>query len=173
MRVIVTGSREWTDVELIGTALQECVTSLPSGGRLTVVHGGARGADRLAGEWAWWAHKNRMPVERPEIHLARWANPCRDDPRCSPNHRRTDPVSHMSTCPTAGYYRNEDMVKLGADYVLAFLLPCKDSRCRKRPKLHPTHGSDQCVQCAREAGIDVIPFPVGLPAAATFSVRSR
>lgn len=172
MRVIVTGSRDWTDINLIGDALSMCLSSVPSGQTLTVVHGGARGADRMAGDWALWAHKNKMPVERPEIHLARWANPCRNDNRCSPGHRRVDPVTKMSTCPTAGYYRNEDMVKLGADMVLAFLLPCKDSRCRKRQP-HPTHGSDQCVQCARLKGIDVVPFAIGLPAPATFSVRSQ
>lgn len=168
MRVIVTGSREWTDIQLIGKALQECVTSLKDGDRLTVVHGGARGADRLAGNWTAWAHKNKMPVQRPEIHLARWANPCRRDDRCSPGHRRVDPETKVSTCPTAGYYRNEDMVNLGADMLLAFLLPCKDSRCRKRGP-HPTHGSDQCVHYARLKGIDVVPFAIGLPVQAIFT----
>jgi hypothetical protein len=159
MRVIVTGSREWTDARIIADALQSFVDVLEEGKRLTVVHGGARGADRIAGDWAQWALKSKLPVTRPEVHLARWSNPCRRDNRCSPAHRRVDPVTKMSTCPTAGYYRNEDMVALGADFLLAFVLPCRDTRCRKKPQPHPTHGSDQCIHCARLAGIEVVPFP--------------
>ena len=158
MRVIVTGSREWTDTARIDAALGECLRHLPPLRKLTVVHGGARGADRLAGEWAVRALRAEMPVTRPEVHLARWTDPCRLDARCSPGHRRNDPVSGASTCPMAGFYRNEYMVGLGADFVLAFLLPCKDSRCRKRD-LHATHGSDQCIEYAKRAQIDVLPFP--------------
>jgi len=46
MRVLVCGSRNWSD----GRAIRERLRSLPRGS--TVVHGGARGADRLAGEIA-------------------------------------------------------------------------------------------------------------------------
>lgn len=155
MRVLVTGSRNWSDGNRVAAALTECLNALPKRDRLVIVHGGARGADRIAGEWAWWAHGRRLPVDRPEVHKARWNQPCPAD-RCPPNHRRED-KSGGSTCPMAGYYRNEYMVSLGADVVLAFLMPCDKKRC-KDPQPHPSHGAAQCVQCARFAGLDVIPF---------------
>ena len=43
--VIVTGSREWTNMGLIFSVLSEEAPDL-------VVHGGARGADRIAHMWA-------------------------------------------------------------------------------------------------------------------------
>lgn len=43
--IIVTGSRDWADSEAIGLVLTNACPSL-------VVQGGARGADRMALEWA-------------------------------------------------------------------------------------------------------------------------
>ncbi len=45
-RVLVCGSRDWTDYELLARTLGE----FP--GIDTLAHGAARGADRLAGQWA-------------------------------------------------------------------------------------------------------------------------
>jgi len=42
MHVLITGSRDWTDVETIATRL----TLLPAG--TMIMHGAARGADRIA-----------------------------------------------------------------------------------------------------------------------------
>lgn len=46
IRVVVTGSREWSDYEIV----EEAFTLLPPGSRLA--HGGARGLDTIAGEIA-------------------------------------------------------------------------------------------------------------------------
>jgi hypothetical protein len=46
MRVLVCGSREWTNKERIRAELEQIVDLQ------TVIHGNARGADRLAGEVA-------------------------------------------------------------------------------------------------------------------------
>lgn len=43
MRVVVTGSRVWDDED----AIYEALKPLAAKGRLTIVHGGARGADTL------------------------------------------------------------------------------------------------------------------------------
>lgn len=89
VRAIVTGSRDWLDEEPIRVAL----SSLPPGS--TVVHGGAGGADYLAGRIA------RALGLHVEPHPADW--------------RRYGKA--------AGGLRNAEMVDAGADLVLAFPLP--------------------------------------------------
>ena len=99
VRILVTGSRTWTDKVAIAQAISDYLHSMPtsigSGWPLPiVVHGGARGADQLANAiargWGW----------TPERHPADWARYGR----------------------TAGYHRNAHMVALGADICLAFIL---------------------------------------------------
>ena len=61
-RILVTGSRTWTDTERIMHALMPYRWS-----GATLVHGGAQGADLIAAEtWASWG----LPVE---VHPADWA----------------------------------------------------------------------------------------------------
>lgn len=88
-RVLVCGSRDWADYEMISAALSSCALS---GSPLTVVHGAAKGADSLAGQWA----RNYGVTE--EAHPADWTG-----------HGRA-----------AGHIRNRLMLDLGVDYLLAF-----------------------------------------------------
>jgi hypothetical protein len=87
MRVIVCGSRDWHDRKTIGDRLGD----LP--GTSTVVHGAARGADRIAEQEA---HKWGLLTEphKPEYHLY--------GPKRAP------------------LIRNEKMAMLGADLCIAF-----------------------------------------------------
>lgn len=86
MRVIVCGSREWTDREQIADRLFD----LPPGS--TIVHGGAKGADRIA-------HQEGQKLGHyPEPHPADWEQRGK----------------------RAGVLRNEEMAALGADLCLAF-----------------------------------------------------
>jgi hypothetical protein len=87
VRVIVCGSRDWHDRERIAARLAE----LP--GSATVVHGAARGADRIAGQEA---EKLGLLVEphRPEYH------------HYGP--KRAPPI------------RNSKMAALGAELCIAF-----------------------------------------------------
>lgn len=62
MRVLVTGSRDWDDIDRIQAAL----LLLPPGDH-TIVHGGARGADSIADDLA------RHLGHQVERHPARWA----------------------------------------------------------------------------------------------------
>ena len=63
-RVIVTGSRDWTDARPIYVALDQVLRAHPD---LVVVEGGASGADLISKRWALW---NDV---RWEEYLADWA----------------------------------------------------------------------------------------------------
>lgn len=86
MMVLVCGSRDWDDGDLIQHVLME----IPA--RSTVIHGGARGADSIAGEVAAGLGHTVQVVR------AEWEKYGR----------------------SAGYKRNKAMVDMGPDRVIAF-----------------------------------------------------
>lgn len=99
MRVLITGSRTWDSADVIHDELDLCATAARKQGEsITVVHGGARGADRMAGAWARQYAENGWPVTE-EIHPADWSR----------------------LGKRAGMVRNQHMVDLGADWCLAFI----------------------------------------------------
>ena len=91
MRILVTGSRDWHERDVIYEALSS--VSVEKGDQVTVIHGGARGADYHAQECA---YKLGYAVER---HDADWEKYGKQ----------------------AGYIRNQEMVNAGADICLAFI----------------------------------------------------
>lgn len=92
MRVIVCGSRRWHDRKVIELRLHDLVlASAPD--YPVIVHGGARGADRIAGEEA---QKAGLLVE---VHR--------------PDYAALGPKR-------APLVRNEDMAAAGADLCIAF-----------------------------------------------------
>ena len=92
MRILVTGSRYWTDQVLLRNTLAEVTKNTPPAERVILVHGDAwRGADFMAGEYA----RDRGWKEEP--HPAEWNNG-----------------------RAAGMMRNKEMVDLGADVCVAF-----------------------------------------------------
>lgn len=96
MRVIVTGSRAWSDEVALWAAIEEVIRDLKPEDDLTIVHGGCpSGADAFAAIWA------RSYGATVEVFHADWAG----------HGRRAGPL------------RNERMIKAGADIVLAFPLP--------------------------------------------------
>lgn len=112
-RLLVTGSRSWTDREAIRGALRQAWRDLQPG-PIVLVHGAARGADVIARD-IWTG--GGLPDEP---HPADWKTYGR----------------------AAGPRRNQEMVDLGADLVLAF--PSPDSI-----------GTRDCIRKARAAGIKV------------------
>lgn len=87
MRVIVCGSRGWSDRHLIEETLFDL--ALEFGSDITIVHGGARGADRIAGQEAlkaglwvetihadWDTHGKRAGLLRNELMASRGADLC-------------------------------------------------------------------------------------------------
>lgn len=95
-RLLVTGSREYTDARTCAAALDEVAGLLraPGGPPPILVHGSARGLDSLADRLA---RARGWPVEG---HPADWARRGR----------------------RAGFVRNAEMVASGADLCLAFPL---------------------------------------------------
>jgi hypothetical protein len=95
MRVLVTGSRTWTDIDFIEDALDEAWEPITD--PLTLVHGAAWGADAAAHHWAEGLIAVGYPIKI-ETHPADW-----------------------STGKGAGPRRNAEMVAAGADLCLAFI----------------------------------------------------
>ena len=99
-RVLIIGSRAFNSVHTARRAIREVIAEF--GTDVTIVHGDARGADRLCAQiGAYWGLKT-------EAHPADWSQGKR-----------------------AGFIRNQEMVDLGADLALAFLVagePCRGTR---------------------------------------------
>lgn len=89
LRIVITGSRNWADRDAIATVLAKASAHL---GLVTIIQGGARGADAIAKEWATTAG-----MLGPEF-----------------------PADWKRLGKRAGPLRNEAMLKAGADIVLAF-----------------------------------------------------
>lgn len=113
MRVIVTGSRAWSDVRMLRAVLDDL---LAQHGSLTVVHGAwPHGADAIADQWATEKQQAGADVH-PEQHPANWGR----------YGRRAGPI------------RNGEMVAAGADLCVAFFQPGADnwgtSNCVKQAR---------------------------------------
>lgn len=129
LRILITGSRDWTNKHAIAQALLKAIGDYGPHlivddpqlytrvlwDQITVIHGGARGADRLAGHVA---QNWRMNVD---VVPADWDR-----------HGRA-----------AGHIRNQAMVDAGAHVCLAF--PLGESR-----------GTRDCMRRAHAAGIPVV-----------------
>lgn len=97
MRLLVTGGRDYADAAVVARVLDRALlTARTRGERLTLVHGGARGLDTLAGRWGVWRIAEDCPVDV-EHHPADWSRGKR-----------------------AGHERNARMVAAGADACVAF-----------------------------------------------------
>lgn len=94
-RILVTGSRTWTDLPRIMDTLWDGLKYV-NGWPVTLVHGGAEGADALAHEV--WVY-NQFPVEVHPVTTKDWAE-----------HGKR-----------AAYLRNKAMVDAGADLCVAFI----------------------------------------------------
>lgn len=127
-RILITGSRAWSDAQLLADTLLDAWHDATQDGydSIVIVHGGAEGADTLA---ELWARGNGLDFE---LHEADWEE-CAPNCPPGPGHRKTNRRGD-EYCPTAGHRRNQRMVDAGADLVVAFLVgPAKGTRdCMRR-----------------------------------------
>lgn len=145
-RCLVTGSRDWADVEVIRRELRIAYASAWTGGfeEFVLVHGGCpTGADAIADAIV----SNRKPTGpfrpgiRIEVHPADW-----------------------SLGRPAGPKRNQAMVDLGANLCLAFVNLCSRPNCQRTTR-HGSHGASGCAEMAVVAGIPTRTFhPEGIGA---------
>lgn len=89
MKLLVTGGRDFDNYRMLRDALDHLHEKTPVN---VLIHGGARGADTLAGKWAC---DNNIPTS---VHLAKW-----------------DKYGK-----SAGHIRNGDMLGEKPDLVVAF-----------------------------------------------------
>lgn len=135
IRILVTGSRDFTDGPAVARVLDTAAQLLGQPEQLTLVHGAARGLDTLAGatatELGWDV----------EAHPAQWNT-----------HTDQCPAWHLAqpTCKMAGHRRNHEMIALGADVVLGFPTGKKDSG--------QSRGTWGCVDAAVRAGLPVLVY---------------
>ena len=141
VRILVTGSRNWTLRRPVEDAIQGWLRTPPVtlDPEVTLVHGDCRGLDRIASHlaegWGWTV----------EPHDAAWEGPCDPSwPACRPGHR-VRRSGGSTACPEAGKRRNQAMVDLmpRADVCIGFLLGA-------------SWGTRDCLRRAVAAGIPVV-----------------
>lgn len=187
-RLIITGSRTWTDTDAIRDTIL-AARARSHGQQLYVVHGDCPcavcahhpcrctpdtvmpgtpanpvGADAIAARIALdHAHLNIAS----ECFLADWDNcaaTCPPRPHRRPR-RRSDvfhPGQSATYCPIAGPRRNQAMVDGDADETHAFALPCTSPGC-PRVGTHDSHGTANCAIAAWKNGIPVVWHRPGQP----------
>lgn len=135
MRILITGSRDWTNEDVIFSALTLAIArGAVDNSAVTLVSGACfTGADVIAERLC---REAGVAVER---HPADW-----------PRYGRA-----------AGPHRNAEMVELGADVCLAFIGPCSSPRCSIEG-VHPSHGASGTADLAERHGIETRRYFDGL-----------
>jgi hypothetical protein len=83
MKLLICGSRSVTDPDIIFSSIEKSLSQLVISKKQIkeVIHGGAKGVDRIAGDWA---KKNNIPVKifYPDWDLGKKAGPLRNIEMC-------------------------------------------------------------------------------------------
>lgn len=106
IRILMTGSRDWTDAQASADALNACLVLLGvTASEAILVHGAAAGADQLVAETA------QQLGMATEAHPAQWNTHTAACPAWDRGNQ---------TCKLAGHRRNDAMIAAGVDMCLAF-----------------------------------------------------
>lgn len=123
MRVVVVGSPYTPHPREVRQALKMCrEVALGKGTELTVVLGGIRsGAEQVAHQWVEERRRRQETGVAPSWPMTpRWDDPCRAN--CKEGHRRPNSRSPGGTsCPSAPFYRNEELAKMDVDMYLIWV----------------------------------------------------
>jgi hypothetical protein len=138
VKVIVCGSRAWSDRDHIERRLRGLVATLTrTGERLQLIVGGARGADRLAERIARQLHDEGLAIDEPRVMPADWSVKEDTPPwaiRTTRDGRRYD--------VRAGHERNGRMLDEQPELVIAFA-----------DDLMQAPGTKDCLEQARRRGV--------------------
>lgn len=124
MRILVTGSRDWQDKDAIRRALLAIAQNVGQGDLITVVHGDAAGADRIAGDVA---------IEQGweiDVYPADWD---RYGKRAGPIRNSAMLVKRPDICvafPIPGSRGTWDMVHKAEAALVPTLVHCDDGKMR-------------------------------------------
>lgn len=136
-RVLVTGSRDWADPDVVRQALHGALALLQVPvtvqHTVTLIHGDAKGLDRMAAAEA--ARRGWQIEEYPaqwDVHTT----------ACPPRHQGE------KTCKMAGHRRNHEMIALGADLLVSFPLGEENSG--------ESRGTWGCTRAAMTAGLPTV-----------------
>lgn len=114
VRILVTGSRNWTDEKSVAKCINVALKFFESEASCsTLIHGNARGADKIA---AGIADDLGLTVES---HPAHWNVHNKNCPRVDPKNGGC--WKGRDSCKRAGFRRNIEMISSGANILLAFI----------------------------------------------------
>jgi hypothetical protein len=131
--IIVCGPRDWKDFRLVGKALDEAVSRAKTNEPITVIQGGATGADFHAKTYA---------------EIMHW-------------HGETFMPQYEDGYPQKFFIRNQRMADYQPKpfVCIAMIAPCLKDKCEDADvPNHMTHGTADMIRRAKKNGIPVIPF---------------
>lgn len=156
-RILVAGSRSWTDIATIWQAFTQAAGRCPPEHLVAVVNGQCDPVDPQIGEYVPWAEAALWArQDRWRLSGLDWlaAQVCLDWGWRSEYH----PAGPR---PSDKLGRNVGMVHSRPDECLAFMNACADPGCPRPPRevWHPTHGTAHCSLLAQAAGIPTTFWP--------------
>lgn len=131
LRLLVTGSQNFTKEHFVHTKLDQAVLRA-RGRRIILVQGACpKGPDNFAHRW----YERRRVFNR---NLS----------------EEQVPADWHRFGLSAGFRRNEEMVRRGAWGVLGFVAPCIKPGCR-REGIHGSHGTMHCLKVAKHYNLNI------------------
>jgi hypothetical protein len=158
-RILVTGSRSWTDIDAIWQAFTLAAGRCPPEHVITLVNGQCDPIDPQLGEYVPWMRAVHMP--RPQKYALPGLDWLAAQVAAESGWRLEFHPAAAGSGPRGPILRNVEMVHTRPDECLAFAGACTITGCRKPPRglRHPTHGTQHCGLLAHTTGIPTTWWP--------------